>query len=1463
MSSSPPAEATVNEEYAKQGVLGKIWHPRPKPPGFAGGKVIPEVSASWWSFLTWSWLTPLLSAGFSRPLEVPDLWELDDARRSDHVSPLLEHNFYARCPPEKRPRHLQEHNIFTPGKEKETNLPNLSAPNGDGDDVEAQKPLTKEEEKRRKKMYDESLVWALEKTFRYKFWMGGILQLIGDGLATTSPLVTKALLQFLAEAYLHARYPLIYPKGPPIGKGIGLAIGLFAMQEGSSIAKNHAFGYSMTVGLMIRSTIIGQIFRKALRLSGKSRVEHSPGKITTMLSTDTTRLDFALGFCHSVWVSPLMIILALGLLIDNLGYSALVAVGVLVLGFPIQGILVKGIFMSRKKGIKITDARVRLLQEVIQGIRLVKIYAWETLYGHKVDELRRAELKKVRSTSIFRSSMISITGFIPILASILAFITYSLTGHELDAAIIFSSLQLLNVLRMPLIMLPFVFSLCTDAVVSLGRVSKFLTAEELAPPYPIHVDNKFAVDVDGDFTWEVSDPALAKGDNPRDLIKGVGGKKKEEDKKKAKEAKKEQKAQEKKEKKAKKDNGGTSGEGTSGEPSPGATIIQDPSEDDKVFKLRNIDMKIHKGQFVALVGRIGSGKSSCFNAIIGEMRKTRGEVSFNGSIAYTPQNPWLANATVRDNILFGNPYDEERFQAVVEACSLEPDFEMLPNGEHTEIGEKGINLSGGQKARVSLARVAYSNADIVLLDDPLSAVDAHVGKNILENCLTRGPLADRTRVLATHALSALPKVDYIYVFEKGEIVEHGTYQDLIQSGPLFSRLMADYGGTETVDSEKSGGKDKEKKEKGESAVSSKPLMQEEDRNTGQIQWFLYALYITAAGGWIWATFIMFMMLAEQAAQIVTTIVLGWWTSNEIHGFNNKDYMAVYAGVGGAQAVIAFFGAFAFALAGLKASFVLFQTALKSLLRSPVSFYDTTPVGRVLSRLSRDVESLDNQLPNALYQLLRMLAAVVGAIALIFYTFPYLGIAIPFLFALYYAASAFYRRTSIETKRLDSILRSTLYANLGEALTGLSTIHAWRAQDHYLRLVDNAIDGQNRAYILSVLVQRWLAIRLDLLANLLVLGIGFFAVGLRKSSDPSKTGVVLSYTLAITQTLSQMVTQMARSEQEMNAVERLDHYGKLPGEAPPTTNHDPDAKWPERGEIRFENVDMAYRPGLPLVLKGISFDVKAGEKIGIVGRTGAGKSSMLQALFRIVEIEEGGKIEIDGINTKEIGLDILRQRLAVIPQDALLFKGTVRENIDPLNQRTDAELLSAMRRSGLLSRSEEEEGKAKVAADGDQAEVTIEAKGEKSSASRFDLNASVSEEGSNFSAGERQLIALCRALVKESRVIVMDEATSNVDVETDAQIQRTIQREFAKCTLLCIAHRLNTIVYYDRILVLDQGQVAEFDTPLALYDREDSIFHSLCSEASLNRQDIVRIRSAVHSGHVEEVVHMDHENENTE
>lgn len=457
-----------------------------------------------------------------------------------------------------------------------------------------------------------------------------------------------------------------------------------------------------------------------------------------------------------------------------------------------------------------------------------------------------------------------------------------------------------------------------------------------------------------------------------------------------------------------------------------------------------------------------------------------------------------------------------------------------------------------------------------------------------------------------------------------------------------------------------------------------------------------------------------------------------------------------------------------------------------------------------------------------WQLLSTFSSVLGTVALVFYTFPYLGIIFVPLMTFYYMAAAYYRRSSVETKRLDSILRSSLYAAYSESLTGLSTVRAYGEEHRFIHKSERGLDLENRAYYMTIAIQQWLGTRLDLLGNLLVLGIALFAAGFSKTISPSKVGVVLSYTLSITQTFSQLVSTYAQNEQDFNAVERILYYTTLPSEGDLVQANDPPPTWPEKGQVNFKEVKLVYREGLPPVLKGVTFTVNPGEKVGIVGRTGAGKSSLLQALFRMVNVS-GGSIEIDGVNIADIGLNILRSRLALVPQDNILFKGTLRDNIDPQKTRTDAELLSALRRAWLLPR------------DGAQDPVA-EAK--------FSLDSVVSDEGSNYSAGEKQLLALCRALVKNSRIIVLDEATSNVDVEMDARLQKTIQTEFSSSTLLCIAHRLNTIVYYDRVLVMDAGKVAEFDTPLNLFDREDSIFRSLCNEAGLSRQDIVRIRASV-------------------
>ncbi|KAJ7457054.1 multidrug resistance-associated ABC transporter [Mycena latifolia] len=1398
------------------------FHPPPAPPAFGKGKTVPKATASYLSQLVVHWLTPFLDVGFSRPLEKDDLWELPESRLTATTTDALEANFYPRCPPEQRPSAFR-------GTSNETIAETESAESvkeKKGNDSKEESPEKPKRfwHRKPKKQFDSSLSLALHRTFLFRIWSGGILKLLSDTLKTTTPLLNKVILTWLTTSYIYyhateaekASGFLPQPRG--IGYGIGLGCALFAMQEIASLMTNHSQQTMMQVGLSVRTGIIGSVFRKSMRLSARARLEHTVGQTTTIISTDAARLDRFSQFGHNIWTSPIQIVIGVGLLINNLGYSALVGVGVLLLGFPLQMILVKVMFAQRKKGVKITDTRVRLSNEVLQGIRLIKYYAWEGFYTHQIGGLREREIATIRKTAIARAGLIALVTLIPVLASILSFITYALSGHDLNVAIIFSSLQFFNIIRAPLMFLPFVLSALSDALVALGRIGKFLTAEELPDPYPIDGDLKNAVEVDASFAWETA----GKLEEPK-FASGAGG-----------------------------GRGGMAGgpkgkkgaevlPTTTDKDAPSGTVT--PGEEEKPFELNDLKFSMPRGSFIAIVGRVGSGKSSILQALIGEMRKTAGTVKFGGTLAYVPQTAWIRNATLRQNVIFGQEEDEEKFRQIIHACSLEHDLEVLPHGEETEIGERGINLSGGQKARVSLARAAYSTSDIVLLDDPLSAVDSFVGKAILDNCILRGPLADRTRILVTHALHVLDKTDYIYVMDNGIIKEEGTYETLMKDGVVFSRLMEDYGNIDqeeqasTVKGEKAAvvadDKDTIDAKKDQAA-----LMQTEERSTGAVSWETYRKYLKYAGGVAWAPFIILLLTLSQGAQVGNNLFLGYWTAGSIKGFHQGDYMAVYTALGVAQSFFSFCSSFAFAIASLMASLSLFKTSLAHVLRSPASFFDTTPMGRILSRLVKDQDTLDNELSMTLMQLLSTFSSVLGTVALVFYTFPYLGIIFAPMSVLYYLVSLYYRRSSVETKRLDSLMRSALYASYSgeshdfiamepwlisrlETLTGLATIRAYGEQAESIKQAEHGLDLENRAYLMTITLQCWLSIRLDVFGNILIFGIALFAAGFRNSVNPSQIGVVLSYTLSSNRTTAQMIALFATNEQNLNSVERILIYAELPAEGDATTPDDPPSSWPDRGEVSFKNVEMCYREGLPLVLKDISFDIRPGEKVGIVGRTGAGKSSLLQALFRMVELQSG-KIEIDGHNIRNVGLDVLRGRLALVPQDSVLFLGTLRENLDPQASKTDAELISVLQRAWLLPRA------------GEPPDPAAEAK--------FSLDAKIGDEGSNYSAGEKQLLALCRALVKNSPIIVLDEATSSVDVETDAKLQRTIRTEFADSTLLCIAHRLNTIAYYDRILVMDQGQVAEFDTVLNLFDNEDSIFRSLCNEANLQRADILRIRA---------------------
>ncbi|EPQ52804.1 multidrug resistance-associated ABC transporter [Gloeophyllum trabeum ATCC 11539] len=1374
-------------------------HPPPAPPAFGGGTVLPEARASILSRLIFSWVSPLLKVGFSRPLEKEDLWQLPDSRLTAHLSHEVERNFYERCSPEKRPPSLRgssvndappSDGVQTLESEKRDSKATVDAVKVEGGNHEAS-----DDKSPRKETYDESLLKALNNSFFYRWWSAGILKLCAETLNITTPLVTKLLLTYLTNSYYAFRLTpeereaagLGQVRG--IGYGIGLAFAIFAMQEASSLMTTHYMLRGMTTGQMVRTAVIGMLFRKSLRLSGRGRAEHSVGQITTMISSDAGSLDNVGLYAHELWIAPIQIIVGLALLIYNLGYSALVGLGVFIFGAPVQGILVAILMIARRKGLAITDQRIRLTSEVLQGIRLVKLYAWETFYGHKIAKLRAGEISRLRMGAWALSVMIALSSFVPLLAVILSFITYALTSHSLNVAIIFSSLQWFNMIRAPLTVLPIVVSQATQAIVALERISKFLLAEELQDPYEVDLDRKEAISIEGDFTWERA--AKLNPDNVKADATKQGGKKKNKKR-----------------------------EGAVLPTSAPAASEADAEDTETPFELKDLKVKIPRGQFVAVVGQIGSGKTSLLQAMLGEMRRTKGNVIFGGSVAYAPQAPWIMNATLKENIVFGQPEDDVWFQEVIRACCLEPDLKLLPHGQYTEIGEKGINLSGGQKARISLARAAYARPDIVLLDDVLSAVDAWVGKSILDNCLIKGPLANSTRVLVTHALHVLDKADYIYVLDHGVIREQGRFEDLSSNSVLFSHIMEEFGNTDDLGIQTT--VKKKRMEKPQEGALPKVdeardiLMQEEERVTGAVGLETYKKYFHYVGGLLWAFAIVVLLVLEQGATVSNNLFLGFWTAGSIKGFHQGQYIGVYAGLGVAQAVFALVSNLTFTLAGLSASLAMFQAALMHVLRSPVSFFDTTPMGRIISRLAKDQDTVDFEVSMVSYSFLTSAMNVLGTVGLVFYTFPYLGIIFVPLGFLYYVVSIYYRRSSVETKRLDSLMRSQLYASYTECLTGLSSLRAYRRQEHFVVKAYEGLDLENRALYMTIVIQLWLATRLDFFGNLLILGIGLFAAGFRHSVNPSRVGVVLSYSLTTT-----IVSSYAQMEQAMNAVERLLFYTELPLEGYATTSSDPPPAWPEAGRVKFSQVALAYRPGLPVILHDVSFEVQPGEKIGIVGRTGAGKSSLLQALFRTVELQKGS-IEIDGYDIRNIGLGTLRSRLALVPQANTLFLGTLRENLDPENTRTDAEIISALRRAWLLP----QEGPADPATE-----------------AKFSLDARVSDEGGNFSAGEKQLLALCRALVKNSRIIVLDEATSSVDVETDAKVQKTIQTQFSNSTLLCIAHRLNTIAYYDRILVMDSGRVAEYDTPLNLYDKSDSIFRSLCDEAHLSRKDIERIRAS--------------------
>ncbi|KIK62471.1 hypothetical protein GYMLUDRAFT_41922 [Collybiopsis luxurians FD-317 M1] len=1398
-------ETGIQPETSEEATLGFRRFLRltskPIPPPKASiddAELIPEATASIFSLLVFQWITPILTLGFNRPLEAPDLYKLQDHRKAAVIGEKIASSF------ERRKKKANAYNEALAKGEISPGWLKRFWWTLRGKRAEREKQWREHGGKKRP-----SLTMAVNDGVKVFFWSGGVFKVIGDTAQVTSPLLVKAIVQFATESYVNHR---IGGPIPPIGKGIGMAIGLLCLQICASLCTHQFFYRSAGSGVLLRGGLIAAIYARSMRLTSRARSKLPNGLIMNHISTDVSRIDFCAGFFHMSWTAPIQMSICLVLLLINLGPSALAGFAFFILATPVQTMAMKRMFAFRRKSMAWTDKRAKLLQELLGGMKIIKYFAWEVPFLKRIAEYRYKEMYYIRTLLIVRSANNAIALSLPTLASVLAFITYSLSGHDLNPADIFASLTLFNLLRMPLMMLPMSFSAITDAHNAIQRLYAVFEAETLDETLVVDESLDVAVEVKGaSFSWDAPPP-------------------------------------EPENKKAKKGKKTTSSSGAS---AGGAITLSQPaggtrSDNDKPqepFKLRDITLSIPRGKLVAVVGQVGSGKTSLLQGMIGEMRRTGGSVRFGGSVGYCGQSAWIQNATVRENICFGRPFDEERYWKAVRDSCLEADLEMLPNGDLTEVGEKGISLSGGQKQRLNLARCTYCETDIQFFDDPLSALDAHVGKAVFNNILLNSSTG-KTRILVTHALHFLPFTDYIYVVNDGRIIELGTYNELMANGGEFSRFVAEFGNNDSENKEAEEEKEEaivveaakaeneeEVKEKRRKATAGAGMMQAEERNTGAVSGTIYKAYIKSGNGVVLLPIFFLSVVLMQGVNVMSSYWLVYWQElkwPESQGF----YMGIYAGLGVSQAVAMFLMGSTFAIFTYFASQRLHKAAIERVMRAPMSFFETTPLGRIMNRFAKDIDTIDNLLGDALRMLAATMSNILGAIILISILLPWFLIAVVVVMSVYIYAAYFYRASARELKRLDAILRSSLYSHFSESLSGLATIRAYGESKRFLDDNERRIDVENRAYWLTVTNQRWLGIRLDFLGTILTFVVSLLTIGTRFTISPAQTGVVLSYILSIQQSFGWLVRQTAEVENDMNSVERVVYYAdeveqeaahELPESKPP-------APWPSQGDVEFSSVVFKYRPELPAVLKGISFKVKGGEKIGIVGRTGAGKSSLMSAIYRLVELDSG-TISIDGVDISKVGLTDLRSGLSIIPQDPLLFSGTLRSNLDPFNLHDDATLWDALRRSYLVDNVKRA---SVISTDSTQ-------EGQSSNVhtpvNRFTLDTAVEDEGGNLSVGERALVSLARALVKNTKVLILDEATASVDYETDRNIQDTIANEFKDRTILCIAHRLRTIISYDRICVLDAGEISEFDTPVSLYQNPNGIFRSMCERSSITLDDI--------------------------
>ncbi|KAI0085671.1 P-loop containing nucleoside triphosphate hydrolase protein [Irpex rosettiformis] len=1113
--------------------------------------------------------------------------------------------------------------------------------------------------------------------------------------------------------------------------------------------------------------------------SSESKSGHLVGKLNNLVTTDLNNLVDGRDLLFIVVFAPAQITVCMLFLSKTLGWSAFVGLAVIILMFPIPGYIAKLIQETQVAKMKKSDARVQSVTEIMNVMRMIKLFGWEPRTSDQLAEKREEELVYQKRFKLLELLNGNINFLIPVLTSIVTYMTFTLVmKRQLTAALVFSSMAVFELLQENMHMIFGMLPMIIQAKVSLDRTHDFLQNTELLDKYtenaveetetvvsPPDIDPQIIGIREAAFTWS--------GDNDGTLT---------------------------------------------------------PGKNNRNYVLRITDEVIFKrGSINLIVGPTGVGKTSILMALLGEMHYIpNGPNSYfqlprAGGIAYAAQESWVQNETIRNNILFGAPYDKDRYEKVLYQCGLVRDLELFEAGDNTEVGEKGLTLSGGQKARVTLARAVYSSAEIILLDDVLAALDVHTSKWIVKNCFQGDLIRGRTVLLVTHNVHiAKPVADYV--------VSLGTDGRIASQGSLSKALSTDKKLAKEVDQEAKAvdkaehtidDPPEEDTKPAAPAESAEPktkkdsdgkLIVAEEMSEGHVGWPALKLYFLSLSGGapfgFW-TFVICALLMTRAMQTLQAWYLGYWARQyETHDPSEVNpilYLSIYSGMTALEILFYVSGFILFVFGCLRASRTIHRDLIETVLGTTLRWLDKTPTSRIITRCTQDIQAVDGPISEYLGWLMDITMSMIIKFIAVIYIAPIFMIPGVFISILGAWCGQIYIKAQLSVKREMSNARAPVLGHFGAAVAGLTSIRAYGAEDAFKLELHKRIDRFSKAGRSFYNLNRWVCIRIESLAGLFAAGLAAYLVYGGSGVNASDTGFSLTMAVGFSGMILWWVRILNEFEIAGNSLERIQQYLVIEQEPKATKEGIPPAYWPASGELIVENLSAKYSENGPNVLDNISFKVNSGERIGIVGRTGSGKSSLTLALLRCILIE--GKVIYDGLPTDSVNLDALRENITIIPQAPELLSGTLRQNLDPFGQHDDAVLNDALRAAGLFS----------LQAGDDESRIT--------------LDSQISSGGGNLSVGQRQILALARAIVRQSKILILDEATSAIDYETDTVIQNSLRQQLGKdVTLLTVAHRLQTIMDADKIMVLDAGHIVEFDKPSELLKIPDGKLKALVDES---------------------------------